>query len=184
MPPAVSPDSPFGQFAQRIRELRGRLGMTQQEFADATGVSRAFVSDVENLRSKPGLDLLLGAAMIEVPHGGGFARINRDWLMFGSGEMLEGAGRGLRVGGDLFGRLDMNTLRTVFEAIPKIEEAIGQPIRGRRLREAVAMIYELTQAHRMVGRDEATPDQEHLDALVQSYGLQVVALLRDAPEQA
>jgi transcriptional regulator with XRE-family HTH domain len=46
----------------RIREIRERLGLTQEELAGRSGVSKGFLSDVENDKSSPGSDYLLRIA--------------------------------------------------------------------------------------------------------------------------
>lgn len=47
---------------ERIREIRERLGLTQEELAGRSGVSKGFLSDVENDKSSPGSDYLLRIA--------------------------------------------------------------------------------------------------------------------------
>ena len=46
----------------RVREMRQRLGMTQQELADAVGVSRQSINSIEQGRYVPSLPLALQLA--------------------------------------------------------------------------------------------------------------------------
>ncbi len=46
------------QLGRKIRDLRLRRGMTVQQLADATGLSKGFISQVENSRTSPSLTTL------------------------------------------------------------------------------------------------------------------------------
>ncbi len=52
----------MAKVGDRIREIRERLGLTQEELAARSGVSKGFLSDVENDKSSPGSDYLLRIA--------------------------------------------------------------------------------------------------------------------------
>ena len=46
------------QLGKKIRDLRFRRGMTVQQLAEATGLSKGFISQVENSRTSPSLATL------------------------------------------------------------------------------------------------------------------------------
>jgi putative transcriptional regulator len=48
----------------RVRELRTERGMTQQELADAVGVSRQSINSIERERYEPSLSLALQFARV------------------------------------------------------------------------------------------------------------------------
>jgi transcriptional regulator with XRE-family HTH domain len=50
------------QLGRKIRDLRLRRGLTVQKLADATGLSKGFISQVENDRTSPSLASLRGLA--------------------------------------------------------------------------------------------------------------------------
>ncbi len=50
--PWSSPESLDRAIAERVREVRETLGMTQQELADLTGISRAQIAAYENHRNR------------------------------------------------------------------------------------------------------------------------------------
>ena len=47
---------------ERVREVRERLTLTQEELAARSGISKGFLSDVENDKSSPGAEYLLRIA--------------------------------------------------------------------------------------------------------------------------
>lgn len=65
----------------RIRQLMESMHMTQQTFANFTGLSAASLSSVFNDRTKPTLNTV-EAIKRSVPN------LNTDWLMFGKGSMF------------------------------------------------------------------------------------------------
>jgi transcriptional regulator with XRE-family HTH domain len=46
------------QLGRKIRDLRLRRGLTVQQLAEATGLSKGFISQVENSRTSPSLATL------------------------------------------------------------------------------------------------------------------------------
>ncbi len=52
------------EIRNRVRELRTRLGWTQQELADAVGVSRQSINSIERNRYVPSLPLALTFARV------------------------------------------------------------------------------------------------------------------------
>jgi putative transcriptional regulator len=53
-----------GEVRNRIRELRGEKGWTQQDLADAVGVSRQSINSIERERYVPSLPLALAFARV------------------------------------------------------------------------------------------------------------------------
>jgi hypothetical protein len=49
-------------FGKRLREQRKLLGLTQRDLMDRTGVASAYISQIENGRGNPTLDLVLKLA--------------------------------------------------------------------------------------------------------------------------
>lgn len=72
--------------AFRIKLLREHLGMTQEEFAMMAGVSRGTLCDIENLRVKPSVFIVL--SLLDQPILSPLCRhVSPDWLLFGLGEI-------------------------------------------------------------------------------------------------
>jgi transcriptional regulator with XRE-family HTH domain len=46
----------------RVREIREKRGMTQEKLADAAGISKSFLSEIENDKSNVGAQILLRVA--------------------------------------------------------------------------------------------------------------------------
>jgi transcriptional regulator with XRE-family HTH domain len=138
--PSVEASGEFGQFAQRVRAIREKMGKTQAEFADMVGVSRSFLSDVENLRSKAGLDLLFGVASLDP----GAGRINMDWLLMGEGEMFGSLTAGtFRTPSDHLDHLHMPALRYILaELVPAIEREAGKPLNGKSLKRVTKALHD------------------------------------------
>lgn len=53
---------------QRIKELRGRLGITQKEFADSVGLSQTHVCKIEKGKDNPSKSVLLLICMMYDVH--------------------------------------------------------------------------------------------------------------------
>ena len=64
---------------ERVRKFRDLLGLSQEEFGDAIGMSHGQVSKVELSRSQPS-DRFLNAMMLRFG-------TNPDWILTGEGEM-------------------------------------------------------------------------------------------------
>lgn len=47
-----------------IKEKRERLGISQKELAEKVGISQSFLCDIEQGRSKPGIDTALKIAEV------------------------------------------------------------------------------------------------------------------------
>ena len=54
----------MGKIRNRVRELRLAHGWTQQQLADAVGVSRQSINSIERDRYVPSLELALGFARV------------------------------------------------------------------------------------------------------------------------
>ncbi|MBI4620609.1 MAG: helix-turn-helix transcriptional regulator [Desulfobacterales bacterium] len=68
----------------RLKELRLSKKLTQQEFADTSGISQGYLANVEAGRYKPDGDILIRIANKFI--------INLDWLLTGEGEMEKAVG--------------------------------------------------------------------------------------------
>lgn len=184
---AVSPDSDFGRFASRVRKLREALGKSQQEFAEMIGVSRSFLSNVENQTSKPSADMILGllkltskSKLVTVESGVAIEQvlsetpINRDWLLLGEGHMFwpsdgrpgEGSFAGtFRVGADVPFRMDDR--RAAYAGLARIEERVGHKLPEGVAELVVHLLCEVAVGSQMMWR-EGGP-QSHGDAPVGAW---------------
>lgn len=68
----------------RIRQIMESRRMTQSEFADYVGLAPATLSSIFNGRTRPTLNVV-EVLKKKIPN------INMEWLMFGEGEMYQGA---------------------------------------------------------------------------------------------
>ena len=66
---------------ERLKKLRKKLDMTQQEFADSIGIKRSTMATYESGRNEP-IDAVI--SLICKQHN-----VNEDWLRSGEGEMFE-----------------------------------------------------------------------------------------------
>jgi len=69
---------------QRIRHLRKSIGLSAKEFAKRIGISRSYLTDIENDRVKPPDRIL---QLISHTFG-----VSYEWLKYGKGEMWEKGG--------------------------------------------------------------------------------------------
>lgn len=65
--------------AERLKLVREITGKTQGQMAELLGVAQSQISEVENLKAKPSVEMLLGVSE-------NFDWISRDWLLTGRGE--------------------------------------------------------------------------------------------------
>lgn len=70
---------------ERIKELRKKLGLTQQEFADKLGIKRGAVANYEIGRNVP-IDAVISLICREF-------NVNEDWLRNGTGPMITALSR-------------------------------------------------------------------------------------------
>lgn len=65
---------------ERIKELRSRLGLTQEEFSSKIGLSRNFIAQIETGTKKPSERTIFDICEK--------FNVNQDWLRNGNGEMF------------------------------------------------------------------------------------------------
>lgn len=109
----------------RIKELRKKLGLTQQEFADRLGIKRNAITNYEVGRNNPA-DMVISLICREF-------NVNEQWLRTGDGEMLaESDSFSL----DDFVKshggtdLELEILKTYFEIDPKIRKILVEHFRA------------------------------------------------------
>lgn len=86
---------------ERLTELRAERRVSAQEVADAVGVSRTYLSGIENDHDKPGRDTLVALA--------NYYAVSLDWLTTGEGERRPPSLRAAR-------------LFAMFEALPEADQ--------------------------------------------------------------
>lgn len=69
---------------ERLKELRKKLGLTQQEFADRLGIKRNAITNYEVGRNDPA-DMVVSMICREF-------NVNEEWLRTGKGTMLQEPG--------------------------------------------------------------------------------------------
>ncbi|UPY36202.1 helix-turn-helix transcriptional regulator [Sediminicoccus sp. KRV36] len=83
MAPAKS-GSPAASIADRIREVRLELRMTQEDFADLVGVTRSHLASIETYRIEPSLSSIIGVLCLDLLPAGEPARaVDPTWLILG-----------------------------------------------------------------------------------------------------
>jgi transcriptional regulator with XRE-family HTH domain len=70
---------------KRVREIRKQRQLTQKEVAEKTGISQAFISEIENDKKVPGGDILKSLLQ--------FFEIEANWLLSGEGEIKDRVAR-------------------------------------------------------------------------------------------
>ena len=65
---------------ERIKELRSRLGLTQEEFSSKIGLSRNFIAQIETGTKKPSERTIFDICEK--------FNVNQEWLRTGNGEMF------------------------------------------------------------------------------------------------
>lgn len=68
--------------AERLRAVRVSLGLSQDEFADALGVSRGYISNIENNKAEPSISFLYSVAAK-------YPTFNVEFLLFGRHDVLD-----------------------------------------------------------------------------------------------
>ncbi len=71
----------------RIASVRGHLKLSQAEFSRKIAVSRSYLSEVENEKGKPSIEMVVGIATR-------FPEVNLDWLLTGEGVLQLESGDG------------------------------------------------------------------------------------------
>jgi transcriptional regulator with XRE-family HTH domain len=130
--------------ADRIKRVRERLGQSQVDFANATGVSRSYLSEMESGKAKPSVALVIGVTQA-------FPEINRDWLISGSGIMATWdnvdttweAGL-LRLYSDVtLKNADPDALRTAVYCLDKVQQKKNGRFNGDEEQKYIITFYEL-----------------------------------------
>lgn len=91
----------FKGVVERIRQVRGVI--SQKDFAEKAGVNAAYLSNIENLRTKPSMDFLVAVSVA--------FDISLDWLMGSAIKSGNGAivkGKGIQVIGN-YGSISQKT---------------------------------------------------------------------------
>ncbi len=87
--------------AQRVREYRNQLGLTVEQLAERSGISKGMLSKIENAQASPSLGTLVKlAAAISVPLTSLFRGLDEehDALVIRAGQGIEIVRKGTRVG--------------------------------------------------------------------------------------
>lgn len=90
-PGAYRPDG-ADEIAQRVREVREHLKLTQEKMASLLGVPRSHLAHVEVCRVVPSLLIICGMLnmLAQHPqHHGLGCRVGAEWLLLGTGVMFE-----------------------------------------------------------------------------------------------
>ena len=121
---------------ERLKQLRKKLNMTQQLFANRLGMSRATYSMYESGRSEPGT---AGVSLICRTFG-----VSEKWLRYGEGEMFSEAdeeGRLLELANKVLPDEDKDFRQALVKAIVKLT-----PSQARLARDFVLMLAEHPKA--------------------------------------
>ncbi|MCK4766126.1 MAG: helix-turn-helix transcriptional regulator [Candidatus Aminicenantes bacterium] len=98
-----STDNPAAKnFADRLKNFRKNIPLSQRDFAEKMGFTAGFISDLENAKSKPSFDFLL--KIVDV------FNVNLNWLIFGYGEIFYREGEVDIEGESLLSGLEDNVL--------------------------------------------------------------------------
>lgn len=185
MAPGVEPESEYGKLAQRIRQMRERLGKTQEEFADMVGVSRSVVSHVESFRARPSVEMILG--LLKLDNVLAPRRIDRDGLLFGRGDIFETAGQSYggiyRDGAIDWTAADVGAMRLASQQIARIETKLGRDLAHSQRDELFRILYE-----RVLGAHFGKVDEPYeelalkRERVAEECGAQLARLLAADPE--
>lgn len=121
---------------ERLKQLRKKLNLTQQLFANRLGMSRATYSMYESGRSEPGT---AGVSLICRTFG-----VSEKWLRYGEGEMFSGSneeGRLLELANKVLPDEDKDFREALVKAIVKLT-----PSQARLARDFVLMLAEHPKA--------------------------------------
>lgn len=128
----------------RIREFRKDKKLTQKEFCRLTGTSQSHLSEIENGKGKPSVDIIIGIAME-------FKNLPLRWLL--TGESIEKDQRPI---------LDDRVLKDVIEVVEWALSQIEAKPEPRKKAELIAAVYDFYL-------DEGVPkDREKLIKLVKA----------------
>jgi transcriptional regulator with XRE-family HTH domain len=112
----------MGAVSSRVRELREGLGLSQSDFADRLGVSRGYVSNIENGKAEPSISLLW---QIERTFSG-MAPTGADMgsILFGAGHHQGEANAGII---ERHRAIDLRALGAALKRADEMERAGDQP---------------------------------------------------------
>jgi transcriptional regulator with XRE-family HTH domain len=75
---------PIRDIADRVKSVRLRLGLSQEDFAHRLKVPRKHLSGIETYAIEPSLRVILGMMLLHMYAGEGIdERISADWLLLG-----------------------------------------------------------------------------------------------------
>lgn len=100
----------------RIIKIRKENGKTQDEFAEIMGISKNYVSLIENGKKTPG-DRLISDICLEF-------NVNEDWLRTGTGEMKKSLTRNQEIGAfanEVMDLPDEDFKKRFIEALTKLD---------------------------------------------------------------
>lgn len=77
-------DASAPAIADRIREIRLELRLTQEDFAEMIGVTRGHLASIETYRTAPSLSAIIGVLCLDLRVGGEPTRpVDPTWLLLG-----------------------------------------------------------------------------------------------------
>ena len=109
---------------KRIRELRKKIGLTQQDFADRIGVKQSTIATYEMGRNEPSNPIINAICSTY--------NVNEEWLRTGEGEMFQDLSQGelaARLVGEALSN-DDKFIQSVFIALGKLGPAEWQLVKN------------------------------------------------------
>jgi transcriptional regulator with XRE-family HTH domain len=103
---------------ERLTELRAERHVSVQDAAEAVGVSRSYLSGIENNHDKPGREILVALA--------NYYEVSLDWLTTGEGERRPPSLRAARLFA-MFEALPPADQRLVFDLCESLSSRTGKP---------------------------------------------------------
>lgn len=132
--------SKIAELGNRIKQIRERIGLTQEQLAQQLGVHKMTLSRYETGSAHPGAEVLLELCRID-------ERVSPDWLLTGDGPMLRAGPWDVLKGIDWEhsdARNPQSVPREEHDAVVReLTAAIGE---NRRLREFSALFAQLSPA--------------------------------------
>lgn len=95
MVPPAREGREFAGIADRMLMVRNHLNLTQTEFAEAIGISRSHLADIETYRTEASLRAVIGVIRMDLVLGPRARPIDPRWLLFGDGAMFGPKRRGV-----------------------------------------------------------------------------------------
>ena len=139
---------------ERITALRRYKNMNQKEFSEFIECPRSSLSEIENGKRSPNIELIVGIS-------NRFKEINTDWLITGEGEMLKGE-QPVKVydrrADDVDNRIG-KTERRVEKAINLLNEL--SPLQQQEILLAIEEKKRLNEMERLIKQLAAQWEQDH-----------------------